>query len=204
MKSMQCRPLYAVLVAIVPLAIGCQPLDQQDARAMFGSIESGLAGGQAGGQALSIDAEFDVECRYGGSALFDGSFDADAVDGAAVAQFAYEVTFDKCANDDNTIDGIVNYVSRLGAEVSDSMASVDFVYTYQGSLVTQGESNGTCDFDVRGAISSASAFGDGSFSNETEVLYTGTICGHDAEDVLDDRYESRLTRSSSVNVDFNP
>lgn len=203
-KRIACSALAALAL---PLVVGCEmPLSAEDARVAFASVETGVGASSPVGQALSVDSKFEVDCRYGGSLSFDGSLDTDAgetLDGNSLTTFEYDVLFDKCQNDDNVVDGDVQYGLALGTQVGDGTASMDLVYAYRGTIVVQGEANGACDFDVRGMVQSDSTFGDGSFSNDSEWVYEGDLCGHDAEDVLDDDYDSPRNRSGSFSIDID-
>lgn len=186
------------LLALAPLTIACTSMDEESAAALFASVEGNL--GSQSGQALSIDVSFETDCPRGGTAEFDGEFDSDGALFSGGAEFEYEVTFDGCADSDNKLDGVVQYVAALDTELTDTRIAVDYVYVYRGTIISEGESNGTCDFDVRGALVWNAEAEDDTYSSGYEHVYEGTLCGHDAHEVLDERYESKIRGSGTVDL----
>jgi hypothetical protein len=197
--------VIGLLSSVAPALVGCAQMSERDARATFASVESALHGGSHDrGQALSVDVDFDLDCRYGGELQFRGALDTDdKQEGAFDATFEYDVTFDECENDENTVDGNVQYASMFGADWGDGRADVEYVYVYRGSVVVTGDTEGVCDFDVTGSVTHSAELGDGFFGADTQVEYDGIICGRDAHDVLDERYDSKLDGDSSIRIEWD-
>jgi hypothetical protein len=195
------RLSHALPLVALPFALACGglPLDKDGARNMFHSMEGRLQG-NANAQPLSIDFSFESDCPRGGTVEFDGELDTEdkLFDGSAT--FQYDVHFEGCADSENKLDGDVQYMALLDTELMEGSASFDYMYVYRGSLVSEGEATGSCDFDVRGAVSVDSTFGDGSFGSDVEVVYEGQLCGHDADDVLNERYESHIRAGGTVDI----
>lgn len=199
------RRLLAISALSLPLA-ACGGLSAEDARAFWGSVEGSLqsGAGNSASQPLSVNVDVDANCRYGGEMTFDGALNVeeDGAPGTFGSTFAYEVSYDACQHDENTLDGVVQYASELRGQAGDGAAEVSYVYVYQGTLAVSGEQNGTCDFNLEGRVVSSAEIGDGHFGAETHVVYAGTLCGHDADEVLNVDVEE--DSSASVDVDFNP
>ena len=156
---------------------GCG-MSPEDSRKLWRHVDGAL--GKSQGQALTADVDLDADCSDGGTVSFNGSLDTpdDATSGST---FEYEVTFNACAGDDETLNGNLKYSSTLDT----TSAGLSFVFHYQGHIDGSGEENGACDVDMDGSLSS-SITGDGSsFGNvDVEYEYDGTICGNDADETF--------------------
>lgn len=189
------------MVLVVPGFGGCAAeLSEADARALWNSVEDTLVDGSGNrdgagfGQALSVsassDVQFDAACDDGGEIAFDGLLSTSTVIDGTVSSatvFDLDATYDDCAEDGDVFNGEVEWASAVNVTAgADIGAEVLVVYSYQGSIVVEGETNGVCDFDIEGNVL-VSANDSGVFvgvSRRDETDYEGTLCGHDADDVL--------------------
>jgi hypothetical protein len=190
--------LSLIVISTFHLACAAE-LSESDARALWSSVEDTLVDGSNGrsssGQALTVststETQFDAACDDGGEIEFDGVLSTTTtIDGlvSTATAFDYDATYDDCADEDNLLNGDVAWSSSVNVNVGgDIGAEVLVVYSYQGTIVVEGETNGVCDFDLEGNVL-VSANDSGVFvgvSQRDETDYEGTLCGHDAEDVLD-------------------
>jgi hypothetical protein len=196
--------IRVAFVSFVAVALSACGVSEQDSKKLWSSIESSLGHGSGATkqQALSVGINFDLDCANGGTASLDAGLDVTqdnaARDGALGstgsdtgntdtlnALFGYDVTYDRCRPDDNTLDGDLKYEATLVATSTDAAAGVDVQTLYRGSVTSSGDTNGTCDVDVTGHIQAAAGEGPGDeFDSGVHVVYSGTICGHDASQVL--------------------
>ncbi len=176
----------SALFILAAASSGCG-MGQEDARATWSSVKSSLA---SDGQALNISFDADeVPCENGGSLALElnlaiGEGEEGVPEGAA-ASFGYDITYDECQPDENTLDGNLEYAAVVTTESSDTEARIGVVYIYRGTIVVSGEENGTCEIDVQGYVSADAAGSPGDeFSATVDMDYTGTICGEDAHEAL--------------------
>jgi hypothetical protein len=198
--------IRVAFLSFVAVALTGCGVSEQDSKKLWSSIEASL-GHSAGGtkqQALSVGINFDVDCANGGTASLDASLDVGGTDTGAArdgavgvdpnptpgvntlnALFGYDVAYDRCQPDDNTLNGDLKYEAELVATSTDAAAGVDVQTLYRGSVTSSGATNGTCDVDVTGQIQAAAGEGPGDeFQSGVHIVYSGTICGHDASQVL--------------------
>jgi hypothetical protein len=104
------------------------------------------------------------------------------------------VAFADCQPDDNTLNGELRYEAALDAAATDTFAGVASTYTYRGLVTSSGETNGSCEIDVEGHVNASAGQGPGDeFKADVEIEYQGTICGHDAHEVLSAHVDASKT-----------
>src|SRR4051794_19693141 len=106
--------LRVVFVAVVGVVVvggaGCGVSPEQSKK-LWTSIESSLGhpSGSTRQQALSVGLDFNVDCAEGGTASLKANLDVTGsntgVDSALNALFGYDVTYERCQPDENTLDG---------------------------------------------------------------------------------------------------
>ena len=191
------RVVVVSSVAMVVLGlVGCG-VSPEDTKRVWGSVQKSLgkSGGGTRQQALSVGVDFDVDCARGGSAHMVAKLliDDQAID-ATNALFGYDVAYDACEPDDDILDGDLHYAAALQAAATDSTATLSVRTVYQGSVSSHGATNGTCDVDVVGTVDAAAGQGPGDeFQSGVSVVYSGTICGHDASETLNEKASVDVT-----------
>ena len=166
---------------------GCQ-LNQEDSREVWGTVSNKL--GTPSGQALTASNTLTLtrDCEDGGEMTFDGSFEADTESEdvgdelSLSAAFEYNVTFEGCQEDGDTIDGVLVYSSTLDVSAGDGEASAALLFHYDGSIAVQGEHSGACTIDMDGHFEASASEEIGSAG--ASFVYEGSICGHDASETL--------------------
>ena len=137
--------LSVVVAGVVGLS-GCG-VGPDDSKKLWRSIESSLGHNTAAGsrqQALSVGIDFDVDCADGGTASLNANLDVTTpAENAVNALFGYDVQYERCKPDENTLDGELRYGAVLVAGATDTGAGLDEQTRYQGSVTSSGESNGT-------------------------------------------------------------
>jgi len=175
--------------ALVLAGCGNDQLTEDESERAWNSTQQTLTSGEArvqgegSGSEEGSDSDLTVDytCPEGGTARFEGSytFENSGNEGSdhAVLETDLTVSFDACANNNITADGFINYTTRT--ETNDSGA--EFVTDWTGDLDYSGEINGTCQIDMHGEMSAES----GSESVSYQYDYSGTVCGHDADQTLE-------------------
>lgn len=186
--------LFVVAGSLLASA-GCGGMSEEDAREMWSSLEGSLASGGSGAgqtsQALTVDVDFSAECDQGGTMRFSGELDQDtdvSTGGVQTAStFQYVVVYEACSDGENTLDGTVTWTSSQSTDASNGGAEVLVLYTYEGAITSSGEANGACDFDVEGRVEVSAGTGGVAVdvTQSGDADYSGTLCGHDADVVLD-------------------
>jgi hypothetical protein len=190
-----------VITALVAFSSGCG-VDDQHTQLMWRSIQSSLGKTQGHGQALTASFDFSIECEESGDADLTARVDVTSpLEHAVNVLFGYDVTYNECRPDENTLDGELHYAAVVDAGASDAGAAVNIDYTYEGSVTSTGDSNGTCDIDVTGHLDASASHADATaagpgdeFASDAHVVYDGTICGHDAHEVLNADADVDVTR----------
>ncbi|HEY4222653.1 MAG TPA: hypothetical protein VGO62_14960, partial [Myxococcota bacterium] len=148
--------LASIVAIALALSAGCG-VDEANSAKVWNSIQSSLgksAGGNSKSQALTVtsDGGFRVDCRESGSAELTTKLDVNTTDDTANVLFGYEVDYNACKPDENTLDGSFTYAASLVAQSDPGAASAHLHTRYSGSVTSSGESNGTCDVDVTGDV----------------------------------------------------
>ena len=175
--------LFVIALALGLLGCGVSP---EDSKKLWKSVQGSLG---HTGQALTATFTFDASCANGGNAAMAAKLDVnDDVVNATNAVFGYDITYERCQPDENTLDGTLHYAAAIETASSDTGAAVRMRYVYQGSVSSSGATNGTCDIDVVGNLSAAAGQQPGDeFSSTVHMDYSGTICGNDASSTLDEK-----------------
>lgn len=176
-----------LLVSAVALgslaACGVNPADSGK---VWRSVTRTLQPASADEQALTASFTFDVDCRNGGEAEFDAALDLDdETDGHLLALFGYQIRYQACQPDENTLDGQLDYSATVVADETDSGGLLTVRTTYQGAVTSTGETNGTCEIDVVGTLDAAAYENPGEeLHAQVDTSYTGTVCGNEVDDVF--------------------
>jgi hypothetical protein len=181
-----CMRRLMVLVVMVP-ALGCG-VSPQDTRAMWSSVQKTLGARGANTQALSVSVGLEMDCAKGGTAdvTVNLNIDDDSPLFDLAALFGYEIEYEACQPDVNTLDGDLKYAASLVADRTDDGGVLTIRTLYRGTITVSGESNYTCDIDVTGSLDAAAYERPGDeFAASVHMEYSGTICDQDADEVLD-------------------
>ncbi len=188
MKRTVMFSLATAVIVTTALGAGCG-VDDAGTQRLWGSVQrslgrTGSPGSQS--QALTASFDFDVDCAKSGTASLTAKLDVDdSLVNTVNALFGYDVRYDACQPDDNTLDGELHYAAAVDAGSSDTGAAIAVRTVYQGSVTSSGDTNGTCDIDVVGHVNAAAGQAPGDeFKSNVDIEYSGTICGHDAHEVL--------------------
>lgn len=168
--------------------VGCaEQLNEEDSRVAFtvvsATLEAGAAAAPASGSAAytgpslafreDVDAavDYDFACVGGGKAHFSGTVLVSSEPDNDQVAVDLSTDFNGCKAEvgDITIDGGMDY----SVSVSAAGDSNDVTVTMDGKLSFSGDINGACDIDVKLSVSST--------PDSSSVVYSGSICGHDAE-----------------------
>lgn len=173
--------ISAALAALA--ACGVNPADSGK---VWRSVTRTLGAGPAGEQALTASFSFDVDCRYGGEAEIDAALDVnDETDGHLLALFGYQIRYDACQPDDNTLDGQLDYTATVVADETSNGGLLTVRTNYQGTVTSSGDTTGTCEIDVVGTLDAAAYENPGEeFHAQVDATYTGTICGNEVDEVF--------------------
>lgn len=117
------------------------------------------------------------ECPYGGTAKFGISFD-DAFSGSG-ALFSYDIAVDDCSYDDEVWQTGSYSFTIAPFNVGDTCAG--FEYHLAGAVISTGKIEGDYDFDYKLSLESCYDPNAGSYSFAAE--YSGTVSGHELEDL---------------------
>src|SRR5687768_4276603 len=112
---MRCGMAFGLVV----LLAGCG-VNPDDSRALWGSVQKSFGGG-TNTQALSVSVDLEVDCLKGGEAdisvVLDVDDDSPLFD--LTALFGYDIGYDDCQPDDNTLNGDLHYAASLVADETD-------------------------------------------------------------------------------------
>jgi hypothetical protein len=181
---------FAAVPVVAAFALtGCPSMSEEDAQATWASIGKSLNNDDGPReQALSIDiaASATFDCRRSGDMDVASNLEADAGDGDLAVAFDYDINYNECRPDDETLDGDLAYrLAFSSVDVEDGRESA-LTYTYSGIIQVTDE-NG----DVRDCVIDAEGFASSDIDREAgaefrasrEVRYEGSICGHEADSI---------------------
>lgn len=191
------KHLTIATISFAFVLVGCgNQMSEEESQEAWGTTQQTLSSGEAQVQgdvkesssdSPNTDASLDYTCPEGGSATFEGEYTYTSSDdeGSSTDKFEADMTVDyrACENNDIVIDGAVNY--NLKTETSGD--SFKYVYDWDGDLDYSGDVNGSCRIDMTGEMNFD--------SSSVSWNYSGTVCGHDAEQTLE-------SSSGSINYDF--
>src|SRR5690349_20863784 len=104
---MRTTAIASLLVVIAGLALAGCGVDDQHTQLMWRSIQSSLGKASGHQQALTASASFDfsVECEQSGDADLTSRVEVTTpFDNAVNVLFGYDVTYNECQPDENTLD----------------------------------------------------------------------------------------------------
>lgn len=180
-------PLLLALALVAPFGCdddGDNDVQPREAEVGWTATNHAVARGHqnfAAHVVVATDGELQVACEGGGSMLVAGRVE----DGNA---FTLDLDFDGCVDDDVVIDGTLTVVANLDVDVDiddddddPDHAGAAVVVEYDGLLVFDGDVEGSCSIDatVRAGAVVFEGFAAAGVSVE------GSICGNDADDVID-------------------
>ncbi len=180
-------PLRHLALTILALsALAACGVNPADSGKVWRSVTRTLGADSGNQQALSASFTFEVDCENGGEAELEALFDLDdETAGHLAAVFGYQIRYDECQPDDNTLDGELNYDATVVADHTDNGGLLTVRTTYQGVVTSTGEANGTCEIDVVGTLDAAAYELPGEeFHAQVDATYTGTICGNEVDEVF--------------------
>jgi hypothetical protein len=182
MISMRTAPLALVVVASLATGCGTNPVDSKK---VWRSVQRSLGAGDTT-QALSASFTFEVDCERGGGAELTAGLDIDdTITNALSGIFGYEIRYDECQPDENTLDGELDYRAALLADATDTGGQLTVRTQYQGVVNTTGATTSTCEIDVEGTFDAAAYEDPGEeFHGQVDMTYTGTICGNAVDEVF--------------------
>ncbi|MFB6372973.1 MAG: hypothetical protein ABEN55_07635 [Bradymonadaceae bacterium] len=174
---------------------GCgNNMTEEETKKAWRSTQQTLASGDSQAQAKvstsddgsSTQTTVDYTCPQGGSASFEGTYSASSSGEGSGSTDTFEadmnIQYNSCESSNITINGNLNY--NVTTESTGDSASL--VYKMSGNLDYSGEVKGSCKIDMTGKLSVN--------SSRAGWSYSGTACGHDAEQTLGG--------SGSINYDF--
>lgn len=175
-----------VLAAIVVSSLAACGVNPADSSKVWRSVTRSLGAGSADEQALTASFSFDVDCENGGEAEFDAALNVDdETEGHLLALFGYQIRYQACQPDDNTLDGQLDYTATVVGDETESGGLLTVRTSYQGTVTSTGETNGTCEIDVIGTLDAAAYQNPGEeFHAQVDASYSGTICGNEVDEVF--------------------
>lgn len=175
--------------------------------ALGGNSPSGLARTPGDGSFRQADVDIDGtdvdatgQCSGGGTVRFAGEIDYDQGEGTntddfdpfnpddedivvdvPTVSFSYTVTFEGCKEGGVTVDGTMSWSLTSDWDKDDRVMSLE--WGFNGEVDFTGEAHGHCSFDFQG---SASSDDPDSWVEVDLDAAEGTMCGYDADEVLED------------------
>ena len=180
-------PLRTLLVsAIAVSSLAACGVNPAASGKVWRSVTRSLGATSGDQQALTASFSFDGDCENGGEAELQAELNIDdETDGHLLALFGYQIRYDACQPDDNTLDGELDYHATVVADETDNGGVLTVRTNYQGTVTSTGETNGTCEIDVVGTVDAAAYENPGEeFHGQVDTSYTGTICGNDVDEVF--------------------
>lgn len=180
-------PLRTLLLsAIAVSSLAACGVNPADSGKVWRSVTRSLGATSGDQQALTASFSFDVDCENGGEAELEAALNIDdETDGHLLALFGYQIRYDACQPDDNTLDGELDYHATVVADETDNGGVLTVRTNYQGIVTSTGETNGTCEIDVVGTVDAAAYENPGEeFHGQVDTSYTGTICGNEVDEVF--------------------
>lgn len=191
MKSASTR-LFVAMAFVLPLACGGDDdndnddLDQRQAKESWSAASHSAASAHsdfAANVVLGEQGDISVACQGGGLLHVTGTMDE-------ANQFDLDISYEDCIDNGVMINGDVSIVAVVDVDVDiddddneDDSVQAHVIVDYDGLLELDGDVEGTCivDAEVRaGAVIFDHYAGAG-------VTIEGTICGHEASDVVRDQ-----------------
>lgn len=175
--------------------------------ALGGNSPSGLARSSDADSFRQADVDLDGadvdatgQCSGGGTVHFAGEIDYDQGEGTntddfdpfnpddedivvdvPTVSFSYTVEFDGCKEDGITVDGTMSWSLTTDWDKDERVMSM--TWGFNGEVDFTGAAHGHCSFDFDG---SASSDDPESWVNVDLDHAEGTMCGYEADEVLDD------------------
>lgn len=174
------------LISVVLATLAACGVNPADSGKVWRSVTRTLDAGAGNEQALTASFSFEVDCRYGGEAELDAALNIDdETDGHLLALFGWEIRYDACQPDDNTLDGQLDYTATVVADETENGGLLTVRTNYQGMVTSSGDTTGSCEIDVVGTLDVAAYQSPGEeFHAQVDATYTGTICGNDVDEVF--------------------
>ncbi|MBI1946511.1 MAG: hypothetical protein HYS27_12490 [Deltaproteobacteria bacterium] len=174
------------LISVVFAMLAACGVNPADSGKVWRSVTRTLGADRANEQALTASFSFDVDCENGGEAEMEAALNIDdETEGHLAALFGWQIRYDACQPDDNTLDGQLDYDAIMVADETEQGGLLTVRTTYQGTVTSTGETNGTCEIDVVGTLDAAAYEVPGEeFHAQADASYTGTICGNEVDEVF--------------------
>lgn len=174
------RNLSFLSVALCGLGLAAcsDPLTKTEARQAWPATNSTLEGGRVNNSGaltaldpLSIGVE--APCPEDGTMEWKVS-----LSDLGVNEFGFTVEFNDCNSDGLVIDGEIDYALSLTTDATNTT----FAWHWEGDLSYEGRVEGDCEYDMTGRLSVTT--GTPGDPTSVDLEYSGTLCGYDAEALL--------------------